>query len=112
MEIDLIEKPSHALVVVGRLAAYSGFFVTFCSLWIAFEIAIGGHFDPKFGRFGSFAAEVLMSVAQAAGALLLFIVFRGFRVATHVIAAQACTSAAIGLVIWKTDRLYSAVDAV
>ena len=112
MDIDIIEKPSPALVVVGGLAAYSGFFVTFCSLWLAFEIAIMGRFDPKFGRLGSFAAEVLMSFVQAAGALLLFIVFRRFRVGMRIIVVQACTSAAIALVMWKTDRVYSSLDAL
>jgi len=110
MEIELIEKPSAALAVFSRAALYAGVFVAVCALWIVIDVTVFGRFDPKFGRFGSVAAQLAMSATAMAGALLIFLIFRDRGASATADIGQAAAAALIVLAVWKIDRAYLVVD--
>jgi len=106
MELELLEPPSPFIDRAFRLAAYGvGFGATAC-VWLGIRVWFLGHFEPKFGHFGTFVAEVLLSLPMLAGAITADILLSRQRSAPTT-AMRGAGMAIMSLVLWQSSpRFY------
>lgn len=111
MNFELIEKSSAAGASVARAATYAAIFMSVCVAWTVVDVILLGRFDPKFGRGGSVAAQVLIYGAAVIGATVVALLFRR-RTTTVATAIQAAASALLVLTLWRIRATHSLFESV
>ena len=110
MDIGLLEKPSAVSEMTFLIAIYAFAFMSTGASWLAIEILSFGRFDPKFGRFGTFAAQELMCGVAMLGAVVVFLLARRRSYSLPGSAVHSCLAAILTLLIWKITQLHAVLD--